>query len=108
MLVIVKFVVKKIGMIEFMVDQVNDININLLLGISYLDMVLNNLEGLEILVIVGYNVGFGCLCIWCVILLCLVEGVIFVEIIFFNEIWGYVKNVMFNVIYYVVMFENCL
>ncbi|MFX4404762.1 transglycosylase SLT domain-containing protein, partial [Acinetobacter baumannii] len=41
------FVAKKIGMTEFTADQVNDINTNLLLGTSYLDMVLNNLEGSE-------------------------------------------------------------
>ncbi|WP_299530591.1 lytic transglycosylase domain-containing protein [uncultured Herbaspirillum sp.] len=101
-----RFVAKKIGMTEFTADQVNDINTNLLLGTSYLDMVLNNLEGSEILATAGYNAGPGRPRSWRATLPRPVEGAIFAEIIPFNETRGYVKNVMSNATYYAAMFEN--
>jgi soluble lytic murein transglycosylase len=101
-----KFVAKKIGMTEFTADQVNDINTNLLLGTSYLDMVLNNLEGSETLATAGYNAGPGRPRTWRATLPRPVEGAIFAEIIPFNETRGYVKNVMSNATYYAAMFEN--
>ncbi|MBO9536481.1 lytic transglycosylase domain-containing protein [Herbaspirillum sp.] len=101
-----KFVAKKIGMTEFTSDQVNDINTNLLLGTSYLGMVLNNLDGSETLATAGYNAGPGRPRTWRSTLPRTVEGAIFAEIIPFNETRGYVKNVMSNATYYAAMFEN--
>ncbi|OWY27961.1 lytic transglycosylase domain-containing protein [Herbaspirillum robiniae] len=101
-----KFVAKKIGMTEFTADQVNDINTNLLLGTSYLSMVLNNLDGSETLATAGYNAGPGRPRTWRATLPRTVEGAIFAEIIPFNETRGYVKNVMSNATYYAAMFEN--
>ena len=101
-----KFVAKKIGMTEFTADQVNDINTNLLLGTSYLGMVLNNLEGSETMATAGYNAGPGRPRTWRATLPRTVEGAIFAEIIPFNETRGYVKNVMSNATYYAAMFEN--
>ncbi|MFJ3046215.1 transglycosylase SLT domain-containing protein [Herbaspirillum chlorophenolicum] len=101
-----KFVAKKIGMTEFTSDQVNDINTNLLLGTSYLNMVLSNLDGSETLATAGYNAGPGRPRTWRATLPRTVEGAIFAEIIPFNETRGYVKNVMSNATYYAAMFEN--
>ncbi|MCA1324267.1 lytic transglycosylase domain-containing protein [Herbaspirillum sp. alder98] len=101
-----KFVAKKIGMTEFTADQVNDINTNLLLGTSYLDMVLNNMNGSETLATAGYNAGPGRPRTWRATLPRTVEGAIFAEMIPFNETRGYVKNVMSNATYYAAMFEN--
>ncbi|MBB5390240.1 MULTISPECIES: lytic transglycosylase domain-containing protein [unclassified Herbaspirillum] len=101
-----KFVAKKIGMTEFTADQVNDINTNLLLGTSYLSMVLNNLDGSETLATAGYNAGPGRPRTWRATLPRTVEGAIFAETIPFNETRGYVKNVMSNATYYAAMFEN--
>jgi soluble lytic murein transglycosylase len=101
-----KFVAKKIGMTEFTPDQVNDINTNLLLGTSYLNMVVNNLEGSETMATAGYNAGPGRPRTWRSTLPRTVEGAIFAEIIPFNETRGYVKNVMSNATYYAAMFEN--
>src|SRR5450830_1417573 len=50
-----KYVAKKIGLTEFTQDQINDINTNLLLGTSYLNMVLNNLDGSQALATAAYN-----------------------------------------------------
>lgn len=86
----------------------SDIDINVLLGMVYLLMILINLDSLIILVIVGYNVGLGCLKCWCLMFVWLVEGVIFVEMILFNEICMYVKNVLLNVMYYSVLLIGCL
>ena len=101
-----KFVAKKIGMTEFTPEQVNDINTNLLLGTSYLDMVLNNMNGSETLATAGYNAGPGRPRTWRATLPRTVEGAIFAEMIPFNETRGYVKNVMSNATYYAAMFEN--
>jgi len=101
-----KFVARKIGMSEFRPDQVNEINTNLLLGTSYLNMVLGNLDGSETLATAGYNAGPGRPRTWRATLSRPVEGAIFAEMIPFNETRGYVKNVMSNATYYAAMFEN--
>lgn len=101
-----KYVAKKIGMTEFTPDQVNEIGTNLLLGTSYLDMVLNNLDGSETLATAAYNAGPGRPRAWRATLPRTVEGAIFAESIPFNETRGYVKNVMSNATYYAAMFEN--
>jgi soluble lytic murein transglycosylase len=101
-----KFVAKKIGMSEFRQDQINDINTNLLLGTSYLNMVLGNLDGSQPLATAAYNAGPSRPRNWRSTLNGPVEGAIFAETIPFNETRGYVKNVMSNATYYAAMFEN--
>src|SRR5450830_203069 len=101
-----KFVAKKIGLTEFTQDQINDINTNLLLGTSYLNMVLNNLDGSQALATAAYNAGPGRPRTWRSTLNRPVEGAIFAESIPFNETRGYVKNVMSNATYYAALFEN--
>lgn len=101
-----KYVAKKIGLTEFTQDQINDINTNLLLGTSYLNMVLNNLDGSQALATAAYNAGPGRPRSWRSTLNRSVEGAIFAESIPFNETRGYVKNVMSNATYYAAMFEN--
>ncbi|WP_050476369.1 lytic transglycosylase domain-containing protein [Herbaspirillum rhizosphaerae] len=101
-----KYVAKKIGLTEFTQDQINDINTNLLLGTSYLNMVLNNLDGSQALATAAYNAGPGRPRTWRSTLNRPVEGAIFAESIPFNETRGYVKNVMSNATYYAALFEN--
>lgn len=101
-----KYVAKKIGLTEFTPSQINDINTNLLLGTSYLNMVLGNLDGSEALATAAYNAGPGRPRAWRSTLSRPVEGAIFAESIPFNETRGYVKNVMSNATYYAAMFEN--
>lgn len=101
-----KYVAKKIGLTEFMQDQIDNININLLLGTSYLNMVLSNLDGSQTLATAAYNAGPGRPRSWRSTLNAPIEGAIFAESIPFNETRGYVKNVMSNATYYAAMFES--
>jgi len=101
-----RFVAKKIGLVEFTPDQINDINTNLLLGTSYLNMVLGNLDGSQPLATAAYNAGPGRPRSWRSTLARPVEGAIFAESIPFTETRGYVKNVMSNATYYAALFEG--
>lgn len=101
-----RFVAKKIGLVEFTPDQINDINTNLLLGTSYLNMVLGNLDGSQPLATAAYNAGPGRPRSWRSTLVRPVEGAIFAESIPFTETRGYVKNVMSNATYYAALFEG--
>jgi len=101
-----KYVAKKIGMLQFKQDQINDIRTNLRLGTSYLNMVLGNLDGSQALATAAYNAGPSRPRSWRSTLPGPVEGAIFAETIPFNETRGYVKNVMSNATYYAALFEN--
>src|SRR5690606_12268054 len=52
-----KWVAKKIGMTDFHPSRVNEFETNTILGTRYLGMVLNDLNGSEILATAGYNAG---------------------------------------------------
>jgi len=101
-----KYVAKKIGLAAFSQEQINDINTNLLLGTSYLNMVLGNLDGSQALATAAYNAGPSRPRSWRATLPGPVEGAIFAETIPFNETRGYVKNVMSNATYYAALFES--
>ncbi len=101
-----KWVARKIGMSEFTSDQVNDVNVNLLLGTNYLNMVLGDLDGSQAMASAAYNAGPGRPRAWRATLTQPVEGAIFAETIPFPETRGYVKNVLSNATYYAALFEN--
>jgi soluble lytic murein transglycosylase len=101
-----KWVAHKIGMSEFKVDQVNDVDINLMLGTSYLNMVLGDLDGSQAMASAAYNAGPGRPRSWRASLTQPVEGAVFAESIPFSETRGYVKNVLSNATYYAALFEN--
>jgi soluble lytic murein transglycosylase len=101
-----KWIARKIGMSEFTADQVNDVDVNLLLGTSYLDMVLGDLDGSQAMASAAYNAGPGRPRSWRATLTQPVEGAIFAETIPFAETRGYVKNVLSNATYYAALFEN--
>jgi soluble lytic murein transglycosylase len=101
-----QWVARKIGMGNFSLSQVNDINTNILLGTNYLNMVLNDLDGSQALATAAYNAGPGRPRTWRSTLTRPVEGAIFAESIPFNETRGYVKNVLSNATYYAALFES--
>jgi soluble lytic murein transglycosylase len=101
-----KFVARKIGMDNFALHQVNDINTNIMLGTNYLNMVLNDLDGSQALATAAYNAGPGRPRAWRSTLTRAVEGAIFAESIPFAETRGYVKNVLSNATYYAALFES--
>ncbi|MGB6104072.1 MAG: transglycosylase SLT domain-containing protein [Pusillimonas sp.] len=101
-----RWVAKKIGMQDFKPSSVNDFDTNTILGTSYLSMVLNDLNGSEVLATAGYNAGPRRPVQWRSKLQAPVEGAIFAETIPFTETRLYVKNVMSNATYYAMMFSG--
>src|SRR3546814_1733281 len=91
-----RWVAKKIGMTDFTPSSVNDFDTNTILGTNYLSMVLNDLNGSEVLATAGYNAGPRRPVQWRYKFKAPVEGAIFAETIPFNETRLYVQNVMSN------------
>lgn len=101
-----RYVAKKIGLNDFTHNQVNEIETNILLGTSYLNMVLSDLEGSQAMATAAYNAGPGRPRAWRSTLTRQVEGAIFAESIPFSETRDYVKKVLSNATYYAAMFEG--
>lgn len=101
-----KWVAGKIGMKDFHPSRVNEFEVNTILGTNYLRMVLNDLNGSEVLATAGYNAGPRRPVQWRSKLAAPVEGAIFAETIPFTETRIYVKNVMSNAIYYATLFTG--
>jgi soluble lytic murein transglycosylase len=101
-----QFVARKIGMGNYSLVQVNDININIVLGTNYMNMVLNDLEGSQPMATAAYNAGPGRSRAWRSTLTRSVEGAIFAESIPFTETREYVKKVLSNATYYAALFES--
>ena len=101
-----RYVAKKIGLGNFVPEQVNDIDTNIALGTNYLNMVLTDLGGSQALASAAYNAGPGRPRAWRSKLTRPVEGAIFAETIPFAETRGYVKNVLSNATYYAALFEK--
>jgi soluble lytic murein transglycosylase len=101
-----KYVARKIGMNDFQPSQVNDFDVNTKLGTNYLRMVLEDLDGSQVLASAGYNAGPGRPVQWRKTLNGPVEGAIFAETIPFTETRDYVKHVLSNATYYAVVFTG--
>ncbi|MGS1118163.1 transglycosylase SLT domain-containing protein [Castellaniella sp. UC4442_H9] len=101
-----RWVARKIGMTSFQPSQVNDFDTNTVLGTHYLNMVLQDLGGSQLLATAGYNAGPGRPKRWRAALQAPVEGAIFAETIPFTETRLYVKNVLSNAVYYATLFSG--
>jgi soluble lytic murein transglycosylase len=101
-----KWVAGKIGMDEYGHGMLSDIRTNILLGTNYLNMVLNNAEGSQVLATAAYNAGPGRTRTWRGLLTAPMEGAVFVETIPFEETRNYVRNVMSNATNYAALFEK--
>ena len=101
-----KWVAGKIGMTDFTPGSVNDFDVNTELGTQYLNMVLRDLDGSQMLASAGYNAGPGRPRNWRATFSHPVEGAVFAETIPFTETRLYVKNVMSNAVYYAAMFTG--
>ncbi|HEX7749337.1 MAG TPA: transglycosylase SLT domain-containing protein [Bordetella sp.] len=101
-----RWVAKKIGMTGFDPSSVHDFEVNTELGTQYLNMVLQKLDGSELLASAGYNAGPGRPRNWRAALTHPVEGAIFAETIPFNETRDYVQRVMANTTYYALLFTG--
>lgn len=101
-----RYVANKIGLTGFTPNQINNIDTNILLGTRYLNMVLSDLDGSQVLATAAYNAGPSRSRAWRAFLTAPMEGAIFAETIPFSETRGYVKNVLSNATYYAALFDN--
>lgn len=99
-----KWVANKIGLANYHHGKVNDTEINLLLGTTYMRMVMESLDNHPVLASAAYNAGPGRARKWRADRP--LEGAIYAETIPFNETRDYVKKVMSNAVYYSALFEG--
>lgn len=101
-----RWVARKLGLSNFTPDQLAQFDTNTVLGTNYLSMVLQKLDGSQVLATAGYNAGPGRPVNWRASLSHPVEGAIFAETIPFTETRLYVKNVMANATCYEAIFTG--
>jgi soluble lytic murein transglycosylase len=101
-----KWVAGKIGLSDFVHGMLNDLRTNITLGANYMNMVLANAEGSQVLATAAYNAGPGRARAWRSTLTAPMEGAIFVETIPFPETRNYVRNVMSNATNYAALFDK--
>jgi soluble lytic murein transglycosylase len=97
------YVARKKNVNDFAQSRVNERDLNLLLGTGYLKMVLDDLDGNQVLATAAYNAGPKRARVWRSTLARPVEGAVFAETIPFNETRDYVKKVMSNTVYYAAL-----
>ncbi|SDG97028.1 MULTISPECIES: lytic transglycosylase domain-containing protein [unclassified Duganella] len=101
-----RWVAKKIGLSDFAQEMLSDVRYNIMLGTNYLNMVLGNMDGNEVLATAAYNAGPGRLRTWRATLSKPMDATVFIESIPYFETRTYVKNVMSNATYYAALFEG--
>ncbi len=101
-----RYVARRIGMTDYHPSRINDFDVNTTLGASYLNLVLEGLDGSQLLASAGYNAGPGRPKTWRNTYSGTVEGAIFAETIPFTETRDYVKKVLANAVYYTALFTG--
>ena len=98
-----KWVAGKIGLPDYHHGKLTDPDTNVLLGTSYMRLILEDLDNHPVLASAGYNAGPGRARRWRDDRP--LEGAIYAETIPFDETRDYVKKVMANAVIYAAMFE---
>lgn len=103
-----RYVARKIGLKDFKLSEVNQIDTNLILGTSYLKIVSEGLDNSPVMASAGYNAGPSRPRTWRKRLGSnrSIEGALFAELIPFDETRHYVKNVMSNTVVYSQLLSN--
>jgi soluble lytic murein transglycosylase len=101
-----KWVAGKIGLTDFVHDALSEVRTNITLGVHYMNMVLTNVDGSQVLASIAYNAGPSRARNWRGALTAPMEGAIFVESIPFAETRTYVRNVMSNATNYAALFDQ--
>ncbi|MCL2022052.1 MAG: lytic transglycosylase domain-containing protein [Betaproteobacteria bacterium] len=99
-----RWVAKKIGLKDYNHARVNDPDTNLLLGTSYMRMVLDGLNDHPVLASAAYNAGPSRAQRWRAEVP--LDATIYIETIPFDETRDYVKKVMSNTVYYAMLFTG--
>ena len=98
-----KWVARKIGLAGYHQGMLTDPDTNVLLGTSYMRLILEDLDDHPVLASAGYNAGPGRARKWRDERP--LEGAIYAETIPFDETRDYVKKVMANAVIYAAMLE---
>jgi soluble lytic murein transglycosylase len=101
-----RWIARKLGVTDFRVEQLNEMDTSLRFGTFYLKSVLDDLDGSPVLASAAYNAGPNRPRQWRVNLPTTVEGAIFAELVPFSETRDYVKKVLSNATYYAAMFSG--
>jgi soluble lytic murein transglycosylase len=101
-----KWIARKLGVKDFRVEQLNELNTNLRFGTFYLKTVYEGLDGSAVLASAGYNAGPGRPRRWRNTLPGAVEGARFAELIPFNETRDYVQKVLSNATVYAALLSG--
>jgi soluble lytic murein transglycosylase len=99
-----RWVAKKLGLKDFRQGQINDMQTNVLLGTTYMRLVLERLDNQPVLASAAYNAGPGRAQKWRASQP--LEGAVYAETIPFSETRDYVKKVMSNSVYYGSLFNG--
>jgi len=99
-----RWVAKKIGLKDYNHALVNETDTNLLLGTSYMRMVLEGLDSHPVLASAAYNAGPSRAQRWRAE--APLDATIYIETIPFDETRDYVKKVMSNTVYYALLFTG--
>ena len=99
-----KWVANKIGLSGYHTGMLNDPDTNVLLGTSYMRIIMEDLDTHPVLASAGYNAGPGRARRWRDVQP--LEGAIYAETIPFDETRDYVKKVLANAVIYSAMLEK--
>ncbi len=99
-----KWVANKIGLSGYHPGMLNDPDTNVLLGTSYMRLIMEDLDTHPVLASAGYNAGPGRAQRWRDT--GALEGAIYTETIPFDETRDYVKKVLANAVIYSAMLEK--
>jgi len=99
-----QWVARKLGLKNWRLSRVTDVDLNVRLGTYYLRHVLDVLDGSPVLASAAYNAGPGRARLWRPA--GAVEGAVYAESIPFSETRDYVKKVMSNATYYAWTFSE--
>ncbi|HEU0201067.1 MAG TPA: transglycosylase SLT domain-containing protein [Burkholderiaceae bacterium] len=101
-----RYVARRVGMSDYTPARIHEPDVNLRLGVNYLRLVADDLDGHPVLASAAYNAGPSRPRAWRAALPAAVEGAIFAETIPIPETREYVKNVMSNTVYYALLFNG--
>jgi soluble lytic murein transglycosylase len=97
------YVARRIGLPDYRPSRINEADVNLRLGISYLKLVYDDQGGEPLLASAAYNAGPRRLRQWRTTLKAPMDGAVFVETIPLNETRTYVQKVLFNTMIYAAL-----
>jgi soluble lytic murein transglycosylase len=97
------YVARRIGLQDYRSSRINETDVNLRLGVSYLKLVYDDQGGTPLLASAAYNAGPRRLRQWRTTLKAPMDGAVFVETIPLNETRNYVQKVLFNTMIYAAL-----